>query len=169
MPLQRVMTDFGADHAFGQVPKKLQEHYGIDMPVSTIRKITEFHGEQIHQQRETMTLPLTTPGCRQQIGEIDGCMLPIVTICEQEGDKRKQKKLHEHYGIEMPVSTIRKVTEFHGEHMHQQRETMSLSLTTSGCRQQIGEIDGCMLPLVTIGEKEDDKRKQKSCIGKRPV
>ena len=37
MPLQRAMTDFGADHAFGQVPKKLQEHYGIDMPVSTVR------------------------------------------------------------------------------------------------------------------------------------
>ena len=50
------MTDFGADHAFGQVPKKLHEHYGIEMPVSTIRKITEFHGEHMHQQRETMTL-----------------------------------------------------------------------------------------------------------------
>jgi hypothetical protein len=70
MPLQRAMTDFGADHAFGQVPKKL------------------------HQLRETMTLSLTIPGCQQQIGEIDGCMLPIVTIGENEGDKRKQKKLH---------------------------------------------------------------------------
>ena len=94
MPLQRAMTDFGADHAFGQVPKKLHEHYGIKMPVSTVRNITEFHGEQMQQQRETMTLPLTTLGCRQQIGEIDGCMLPIVTLGEQEGDKRKQKKLH---------------------------------------------------------------------------
>ncbi len=41
MPLQRAMTDFGADHAFGQVPKKLHEHYGIEMPVSTIRKVTD--------------------------------------------------------------------------------------------------------------------------------
>jgi hypothetical protein len=94
MPLQRAMTDFGADHAFGQVPKKLHEHYGIEMPVSTIRKVTEFHGEHMHQQRETMSLSLTTSGCQQQIGEIDGCMLPIVTIGEKEGDKRKQKKLH---------------------------------------------------------------------------
>jgi precorrin-4 methylase len=47
MPLQRIMTDFGADHAFGQVDKKLLEHYGIEMPVSTIRKITEYHGQQI--------------------------------------------------------------------------------------------------------------------------
>ena len=94
MPLQRAMTDFGADHAFGQVPKKLQEHYGIEMPVSTIRKTTEFHAEQMHQQREMKELPLTTLGCRQQIGEIDGCMLPIVAISEAEGDKRKHKKLH---------------------------------------------------------------------------
>jgi hypothetical protein len=93
MPLQRVMTDFGAGHAFGQVPKKLQEsyRYGIVMPVSTVRKITGYHGQHMQQQRETMALPSTTPGCRQQTGEIDGCMLPIVTIGKKEGDKRKQK------------------------------------------------------------------------------
>jgi hypothetical protein len=28
------------------------------------------------------------------LAETDGCMLPIVTITEAEGDKRKQKKLH---------------------------------------------------------------------------
>jgi hypothetical protein len=94
LPLQRAMTDFGADHAFGQVPKKLTEHYGIDMPVSTIRKITEFHGEQMHLQKQAMSLPLTTPGCRQQIGELDGCMLPIVTVEDEADDKRKHKKLH---------------------------------------------------------------------------
>jgi len=27
--LQRVLADFGADHAFGRVPGKLREHYGI--------------------------------------------------------------------------------------------------------------------------------------------
>jgi Uncharacterised protein family (UPF0236) len=94
MPLQRVMTDFGADHAFGQVDKKLLEHYGIEMPVSTIRKMTEYHGQQMQQQREIATLPSTTLGCLQQIAEIDGCMLPIVTISLDEDDKRKGKKLH---------------------------------------------------------------------------
>lgn len=93
-PLQRAITDFGADHAFGQVPKKLREHYGIDISASTVRIMTEFHAEQMHGQRETASVPLTTPGCRQQIGEIDGCMLPIVTIGLAEGDKRKQKQLH---------------------------------------------------------------------------
>ena len=29
-PLQRRLTDFGADMAFGQVPAKLQEHYAVE-------------------------------------------------------------------------------------------------------------------------------------------
>ncbi|GFO75669.1 transposase, ISKra4 family [Bathymodiolus platifrons methanotrophic gill symbiont] len=93
LPLQRVMTDFGADHAFGKVPKKLQEHYGIEMPVSTIRTVTENHGQQMNSQRESSTLSVVT-GCQQQIVEIDGCMLPIVTTRTDKGDKRKKKILH---------------------------------------------------------------------------
>jgi len=93
LPLQRVITDFGADHAFGQVPTKLQEHYGIQMPVSTIRKITESHSQQMHETREISSLP-TGQGCQQQIAEIDGCMLPIITVREDTGDKRKKKTLH---------------------------------------------------------------------------
>ncbi|MCI0734563.1 MAG: hypothetical protein L0Y38_12220, partial [Methylococcaceae bacterium] len=40
-PLQRVITDFGSDLPFGQVNGKLQEHYGIEVPVSAVRMITE--------------------------------------------------------------------------------------------------------------------------------
>ncbi len=62
MPLQRAITDFGADPAFGQVPLKLQEHYSIDISVSTIRTMTEHHVQQMHEQREMASLPLGTPG-----------------------------------------------------------------------------------------------------------
>ena len=93
MPLQRVIADFGADHAFGQVPTKLQEHYSIQVPVSTIRKITELHGQQMHEQRQASSLPIDL-GCPQQIAEIDGCMLPVITLRNDEGDKRKKKVLH---------------------------------------------------------------------------
>lgn len=93
-PLQRVITDFGADHAFAQVPKKLKEHYGIEMPVSTVVKITEYHGQQMHQQRNTATVSSTRLGCLQQIAETDGCMLPIVSARTDVGDQRKNKKLH---------------------------------------------------------------------------
>jgi hypothetical protein len=40
-----VLVDFGADHAFGRVPDRLREHYGIGMPVSTIRlRYPDLHG-----------------------------------------------------------------------------------------------------------------------------
>ena len=63
------------------------------MPVSTIRKTTEYHSQQMHAQRKILPFP-TELGCQQQIAEIDGCMLPIITVREDEGDKRKKKKLH---------------------------------------------------------------------------
>jgi hypothetical protein len=34
-PLQRVITDFGADHPFGGINQKLKEHYGIEVPVDS--------------------------------------------------------------------------------------------------------------------------------------
>ena len=94
LPLQRAMTDFGADHAFGQVPKKLQEHYGIRIAVSTVRKVTEGHGAYMREQQERVAWPVSTPGCAQQIGELDGSMVPIVTPDTAVKDKRQQKTLH---------------------------------------------------------------------------
>jgi hypothetical protein len=91
--LQRAITDFGADQGFGQVPKKLQEHYGITIPVSTMRKITEGHGVHMLEQQDRVAWPVSMPGCRQQVGEIDGAMVPIVTIGAEAGDKRKQRTL----------------------------------------------------------------------------
>ncbi|MFI3135226.1 MAG: hypothetical protein QX197_00460 [Methylococcaceae bacterium] len=46
------MADFGADHAFGQVPKKLKEHYGIVVSISTIAKVTEYHGQQMQKHTQ---------------------------------------------------------------------------------------------------------------------
>jgi hypothetical protein len=93
LPLQRVITDFGADHGFGQVPKKLQEHYGITIGVSTARKITEAHGAHMREQQEREAAPVSIPGCRQQIGELDGSMVPIVTPETTAVDRRKHKTL----------------------------------------------------------------------------
>ena len=94
MPLQRAVTDFGADHAFGQVPKKLQEHYGITLGASTVRTITESHGLRMQGQQPQEPGPIGRPGCPQQIGELDGTMVPIVTPEATAGDKRKHKTLH---------------------------------------------------------------------------
>jgi hypothetical protein len=76
-PLQRRMTDFGADLAFGQVPAKLQEHYGIEVPVSAVRTITEEQAHYIHAQEKFHT-PQPTQGVAWVIAETDGSMIPIV-------------------------------------------------------------------------------------------
>lgn len=93
MPLQRVVVDFGSDQAFGRVPKKLEEHYGIDLAVSTIRKVTESHAEHVYDQaKEVKSIPEEV-GCALQIGEMDGSMIPIVNVDETGEDKRKNRKL----------------------------------------------------------------------------
>lgn len=95
--LQRAITDFGADDAFGQGPKKLKEHYGIEVPVSSARVITLRHGERIESNRELLR-KLPRGGVECVIGEMDGAMLPVVSINERENeesptDGRKRRKL----------------------------------------------------------------------------
>ena len=50
-------------------------------------------GPTCGSSRNGRPVPVSTPGCRQQIGEIDGSMVPIVTIGTEAGDKRKHKTL----------------------------------------------------------------------------
>jgi len=96
-PLQRRIADFGADLAFGQVPAKLQEHYGIEVPVSAVRSITEAHASHIHAQEQVET---TQPaqGVAWVIAETDGSMIPIVDTAAPErgapsGDRRKTRQV----------------------------------------------------------------------------
>lgn len=94
-PLQRRMTDFGADLAFGHVPAKLQEHYGIEVPVSAVRTITEEQARHIHAQEQFQT-PQPAQGVAWIIAETDGSMIPIVDTAPPEtgtagGDRRKTR------------------------------------------------------------------------------
>lgn len=93
LPLQRVMTDFGADHAFGRVPAKLQEHYGIEMPVSTIQRMTEHHAECIYEQEAARVIAPGTATGGIFIGEMDGSMVPVVESPPDAEDRRKAKVL----------------------------------------------------------------------------
>lgn len=99
MVLQRMVVDFGADQAFGRVPHKLKEHYGIELPVSTIRQLTEQHGQLMHEQKaqnaqnEADLDDSKATYCAVQVGEMDGSMIPIVSINETAEDRRKQKTL----------------------------------------------------------------------------
>ena len=88
LPLQRVMTDFGADDAFGPGVAKLKEHYGIAMPVSTMQRTTEHHAHCIYEQEVARVIgPGTAAGVF--IGEMDGSMVPVVEPSPEAEDKRK--------------------------------------------------------------------------------
>jgi len=93
-PLQRVVTDFGADQSFGQAVDKLAEHYGVVLNESAIVRITEGHAKQIFETAPPPPSWPTEPGTSTAIiVETDGGMVPIVEIDATQTDKRKGKKL----------------------------------------------------------------------------
>jgi hypothetical protein len=94
-PLQRAVTDFGADLPFAQVMDKLVEHYGIVLGESTIRHITEGHAQRIFEvtQHTNPIGPLQSGSRTVVIVEMDGGMVPLVEPDTTRQDKRKGKKL----------------------------------------------------------------------------
>jgi Uncharacterised protein family (UPF0236) len=90
--LQRVLTDFGADHSFAQAAAKVKEHYLIEVPASAARLYTQKHAAQIKQsQPETLSLP--SGGVAQVIAETDGCLIPIVKIAAKGPKDRRKRRL----------------------------------------------------------------------------
>jgi len=90
LPLQRVITDFGADVPFGQIPAKLRAHHGIGVPASSAQAITQQHAEQMLQTQ--LRLPnsglLPPQGVACLIVELDGSMIPIVTTQPSTGQEK---------------------------------------------------------------------------------
>ncbi len=92
-PLQRVVTDFGADSPFGQAAQKLQEHYGVELSVSTVRRITEDHARRLFEGQVLETQGRAQGGERVMVVEMDGGMIPIVAPDPTQDDRRKGKAL----------------------------------------------------------------------------
>jgi hypothetical protein len=90
LPLQRALTDFGADHSFVEATKKVREHYGVELPASSVRSCTLAHAKASGAvEHEAPKRPVKT-----LITEMDGTMLPIVETQTGPGlDGRKGKEL----------------------------------------------------------------------------
>ncbi len=99
LPLQRALTDFGADLPFAEVVKKMREHYDLEVAVSAVRQITESHGERMREQQEDQLIERLGPeaGWERMITEADGSLVPIVRNEAAAGtpsvDRRKRKEL----------------------------------------------------------------------------
>lgn len=94
--LQRALTDFGADHAFATAVKKVQEHYGVSVPVERVRTVTLHHAHALAAQAPQSVRTLPASGAVYIVAEADGTMLPIVdTSAAPPGtDRRKFRKVH---------------------------------------------------------------------------
>lgn len=95
--MQRRITDFGADVAFGKVSEKLYEHYGLSVPDSSARTITEHHAQAIQENESLQTEIPESAGVECMIAETDGTMIPIVDTSDkvidgQPVDRRKTRK-----------------------------------------------------------------------------
>lgn len=97
LPLQRVITDFGADVPFHKIPAKLTEHYGISVPVSSSRVITEAHAQRVFVSEEIETDIPEKQGVEVLIEEADGCKIPIVKMAEraEEGQSLDRRTTRE--------------------------------------------------------------------------
>lgn len=96
--LQRAMSDLGADIAFAAAAAKLKEHYGIEVPISAVRAITEEHGAVILAQEQGLSAELEGGGVPMLIVEMDGSMLPVVEtaepgVGETPRDRRKTRQV----------------------------------------------------------------------------
>lgn len=86
-PLQRAITDFGADHSFAEVAKKLEEHYRIEVPASASRLITQRHAQAMLESQESSSKS-SRLGVQQLIAEMDGTNVPVVIIPEKTEKNR---------------------------------------------------------------------------------
>lgn len=100
-PLQRCLTDFGADESFEVAAAKVQEHYGITVPKGAVQRITEEHADRMRRQECLLNEFPDGPGAATIIVEADGSMIPLVDIVEAtddqpaDGRRRRQLRWHE--------------------------------------------------------------------------
>ena len=73
-PLQRVLADFGAENSFQAATLRVQEHYGVLIPISALRQQTLRHGRAI----TALADPQQAKAAVQLITEMDGSMIPVM-------------------------------------------------------------------------------------------
>lgn len=91
--LQRIIVDFGADGSFRQVIIKVMEHYGLEVTEYAVRKATLRHGQRmLAGQRDRPGVLPDKGGLPRLIGEMDGCLLPIVETSSTNRVKDRRKR-----------------------------------------------------------------------------
>lgn len=77
--IQRRVVAFGAEASFGRINEGLKEHYGIELPLSSLRLITLSHAKALKKKEEKELNKKNESPKKSIISQADGCMVPIVT------------------------------------------------------------------------------------------
>lgn len=89
------MTDFGLDHSFATAVQKMDEHYGVKFPVSSLRQYVEANAQRIAEAsssaEEDRANQLPAQGVEQIVAETDGSFVPVVGFEGKSSDKRKNR------------------------------------------------------------------------------
>ena len=94
IPLQRRITDFGAEKSFARAVRQLKEHYGLEVPESAVRHITQGHAVHMLRNADSVSGAGKATGVAQLIAQTDGSMIPKVEVDTQtEGDLRKTRQV----------------------------------------------------------------------------
>lgn len=93
--LQRVLTDFGADAAFGPAARKVHEHYGVTVNAERVRQVCLRHAAALAAVAPRPCTRLRATGPAWIVAEADGTMLPIVdTSATPAGaDRRRHRRV----------------------------------------------------------------------------
>ena len=92
--LERVLTDFGAEHSFARATSSVREHYGFEIGVSAVRDATLEHAQrargQLQAQYEQPFRVLPAVGQAHVIAEADGTMICTVQPGPRKGPRPRQ-------------------------------------------------------------------------------
>ena len=87
---QRALVDFGAEESFARAAQRVREHYGVGVAVSRVRRHTLRHGAQLSAQ----VVPAPQASVATLVTQMDGSLIPIVTVAGRGADRRQGQQLH---------------------------------------------------------------------------
>ena len=89
--LERVLTDFGCEHAFSRAAQSVQEHYGFEIGASAVRVTTLKHSrralQQLQVRYEQPFRVLPTRGEQHVVAQADGTMICTVAPGPRKGKR----------------------------------------------------------------------------------
>ena len=92
--LERVLTDFGAEHSFARAAGSVREHYGFEIGQSAVRDATLEHAQRARGQLQAQYAQpfrvLPALGAEHVIAQADGTMICTVQPGPRKGKRPRQ-------------------------------------------------------------------------------